>query len=314
MTWLLEVRAIFCDVTAKRAAVRNVVGAVTDQKDLAESLYRVSLLLSLSNLHADDFVSPVFLSGSVGPLVLKRVLESTAGSPTRRRCAPRASWCVTTMQLLPTLSSLRGASPPSNVIAAWPIISRNSPHHRTSSPTRVVSPSFLPQPPQPPPPKSELIRVGRLRLQHHMSPVLLHLLQDRHVQNPRPRATRLVSTHASNTNQANSNLIDPLPPRPTAPKPKGPPMPQRDKFVDVASPLMPRSVGSWTTALARVKADTINKRRVIPAEGVNAGYALPDPNVIAGVKQDQTRGYMSRPMSASGTSSTTACSRTPLNL
>lgn len=53
---------------------------------------------------------------------------------------------------------------------------------------------------------------------------------------------------------------------------------------------MPRSVGSWMTALARVKADTA--KRVIPAEGVNAGYALPDPNVIAGVEKEHTRGYM----------------------
>lgn len=52
LTWLLEVRAIFRDVTASRAAVRNVVGAATGQKDIAENLYRISFPSSLaSHIH-----------------------------------------------------------------------------------------------------------------------------------------------------------------------------------------------------------------------------------------------------------------------
>lgn len=85
---------------------------------------------------------------------------------------------------------------------------------------------------------------------------------------------------------------DRLPPHPVTNKAKGPQKIDRDKFADVDSPLVPRSIDSWTKALARVRADTTNMPKFVPAASINAGYALPDPNVIAGVESDTTRGYM----------------------
>lgn len=100
--------------------------------------------------------------------------------------------------------------------------------------------------------------------------------------------------HLSRRIISHPSTTDPLPPRPTTnnPRPKGPPRVERDKFADVNSPLMPPSLESWTKALTRVKAEVAKAPKILPAPGINTGYALPDPNVIAGVDTDHTRGYM----------------------
>ncbi|KAK1234652.1 hypothetical protein PQX77_002145 [Marasmius sp. AFHP31] len=61
----------------------------------------------------------------------------------------------------------------------------------------------------------------------------------------------------------------------------------RDKFVNVASPIMPPPLPAWARASAQAGAGFDPNTR--PPPGLNNGYALPDPNIIAGTKNEATQ-------------------------
>ncbi len=66
--------------------------------------------------------------------------------------------------------------------------------------------------------------------------------------------------------------------------------PDRNKFEDTQSPLMPRALPTWMAALKRAGG---NRQPSGPLpSGVRRGYALPDPNVIANVENETTRAFM----------------------
>lgn len=59
---------------------------------------------------------------------------------------------------------------------------------------------------------------------------------------------------------------------------------RRNKYVDVESPRVPPSIPSWRVALAALSFDQDHQR-----EGVNAGYALPDPGLFVSPANDETK-------------------------
>ncbi|KAK1227008.1 hypothetical protein PQX77_009970 [Marasmius sp. AFHP31] len=61
----------------------------------------------------------------------------------------------------------------------------------------------------------------------------------------------------------------------------------RNKFVDVASPIMPPPLPAWARASAQAGAGFDPNTR--PPPGLNNGYALPDPSIIAGTKNEATQ-------------------------
>ncbi|KAL0063028.1 hypothetical protein AAF712_010051 [Marasmius tenuissimus] len=61
----------------------------------------------------------------------------------------------------------------------------------------------------------------------------------------------------------------------------------RDKFVDVVSPMMPPPLPVW--ARASVQAGAGFDPNLRPPPGLNNGYALPDPNIIAGTRNQATQ-------------------------
>ncbi|KAL0064097.1 hypothetical protein AAF712_008957 [Marasmius tenuissimus] len=61
----------------------------------------------------------------------------------------------------------------------------------------------------------------------------------------------------------------------------------QDKFIDVASPIMPSPLPVW--ARASLQAGTGFDPNMRPPPGMNNGYALPDPNIIAGTKNQATQ-------------------------
>lgn len=65
-------------------------------------------------------------------------------------------------------------------------------------------------------------------------------------------------------------------------------MPDRNKFVDVVSDLMPRTLPNWMSASETVGRSFTNSQ-AIPVRGVDNGYALPDPNIIAVASVPATR-------------------------
>ncbi|KAK1216265.1 hypothetical protein PQX77_021101 [Marasmius sp. AFHP31] len=61
----------------------------------------------------------------------------------------------------------------------------------------------------------------------------------------------------------------------------------RDKFVNVASPIMPPPLLAWARASAQAGAGF--DPNTCPPPGLNNGYALPDPNIIVGTKNQATQ-------------------------
>ncbi|KAL0059091.1 hypothetical protein AAF712_014192 [Marasmius tenuissimus] len=61
----------------------------------------------------------------------------------------------------------------------------------------------------------------------------------------------------------------------------------QNKFIDVASPMMPPPLPVWARASAQ--AGTGFNLNMCPPPGINNGYALPNPNIIAGTRNQATQ-------------------------
>ncbi|KAF8989403.1 hypothetical protein BDZ89DRAFT_1124589 [Hymenopellis radicata] len=64
--------------------------------------------------------------------------------------------------------------------------------------------------------------------------------------------------------------------------------PQRNKFLDVDSPLMPPSIPSWNDAMKRASHLGLTDLRREPWHGAHTGYCLPDPNAIVSATKEET--------------------------
>ncbi|KAL0568378.1 hypothetical protein V5O48_013609 [Marasmius crinis-equi] len=62
---------------------------------------------------------------------------------------------------------------------------------------------------------------------------------------------------------------------------------ERNKFIDVDSPFMPRTFSTWAAASVAV-GETFDLN-IAPPAGRNTGYALPDPNILVGTKNEGAR-------------------------
>lgn len=92
LTWVLTAESVYHDTARTRQPLLNVVGAVTDQMEVAENLYRVRRFSSTSLPLSDAVLSRrAFRSGSFDSSAQKRAARSSPGSM-RRILLPSVLW------------------------------------------------------------------------------------------------------------------------------------------------------------------------------------------------------------------------------
>ncbi|KAF9018898.1 hypothetical protein BDZ89DRAFT_1139715 [Hymenopellis radicata] len=79
-----------------------------------------------------------------------------------------------------------------------------------------------------------------------------------------------------------------LPPKPSKNSPQKQSQPHRDKFVDVASQLLPPAIPTWAAAMKQVGRKQIVHQSREPWRGAHTGYCLPDPNAIVSPRDEET--------------------------
>ncbi|KAF9029361.1 hypothetical protein BDZ89DRAFT_724818 [Hymenopellis radicata] len=64
--------------------------------------------------------------------------------------------------------------------------------------------------------------------------------------------------------------------------------PQRNKFLDVDSTLMPPVIPNWDAAMRKSSTKNLTNQNREPWKGAHTGYCLPDPNAIVGASSEET--------------------------